>query len=163
MNIIISGAKHSGKTTVAEKLVDRLKKTSIPVGGILCIEDKIRDVATGETQIFLYENEIPDSQRIGSHYVKNSALGFAEKNIRQAISSGAYAIIDEYGKLELRGEGLHNITGECLGSNKCIVLVRDINVEPFLERFKKYYFKVFNLSEENRAKLHAEIFAYIFG
>jgi nucleoside-triphosphatase THEP1 len=163
MNIIISGAKHFGKTSVAEKLVDRMKRAGIPIGGVLCIDDKVKDIETGETKTFLYEQEIPNAQRIGHHYISNPVISFAEKNIRRAIKSGLYAIIDEYGKLELREGGFHNITSECIGSNKCIISVRDINVEPFLERFKKYDFKVFSLTEENRAKLHEQIFSYIFG
>ena len=161
MNIIISGAKHFGKTTVAQKLVEKLKQNNILVGGILCIGDDITDIMSGETKRFLYHTEVPDSQHIGPHYIKNSVIRFAEKATRKAVSKGAYAFIDEYGKLELRGRGFDNITQESLPSEKCIIVIRNINVLDFIEKFNTYEFKVFELNQKNRNNLHEEVFRYI--
>jgi len=161
MNIIISSKPHLGKTTVTEKLVNKLKENNIPVGGILCKEEDIQDIATGKTCRFLHKDEIPDSQKIGPYHIKNSIINFGEQAIKKAISSGAFAVIDEYGLLEIREQGFHKITENTLSSNKCIILVRKINLEEFLERFNKYKFRVFELTEHNKEKLHEEIFEYI--
>ncbi len=161
MNIIISGAKHFGKTTVAQKLVEKLKQDNILVGGILCIGDDITDVITGEKHRFLYKQEMPDSQRIGSNYIKNKVIRFAEQTIENSVKTDKYTVIDEYGKLELKEKGFHNITKQSLESNKCIILIRNINVKPFLERFKQHQFKVYEITQQNRDNLHKEIFDYI--
>lgn len=161
MNILISGGKHSGKTTIAEKLVEKLKKNNIPVGGVLCIGDDITDIITSETQRFLYHEEVPDSQHIGHHYIKNSVIKFAEEAIQKALNTGAYAVIDEYGKLELRDGGFHNITNKNLSSDKCIIVIRNINIPDFIERFKTYEFKVFELPHKNKNNLYEEVFRYI--
>ena len=87
MNIIISGAKHFGKTTTAEKLVEKLKKNKILIGGILCVGESIKDVFTGEKHRFLYKEPISDSQKIGPHYIKNKVIKFAERAIEKSVEA----------------------------------------------------------------------------
>jgi len=160
MNIIITSEPHLGKTTVCEKLVNKLKANDIPIGGILCKGDEISDI-NGETHQFLYKEKIPDSQKVGLNYIKESSIRFGEDVIRNSVSSGAVTIIDEYGPLELRGLGFHNVTGESLTSQRCIILVRKIILDRFLERYKDYELKVFELTENNRNELHEEIFNFL--
>ena len=117
-----------------------------------------------EEHKFLYNQDLPDAQKVGPYHILNKVIRFGEGAIMKAAESGAYAVIDEYGLLEKRGGGFHNITKEILNYknyNKCIILMKNINLEFFLQRFEDYEFKVFELNSDNRDNLHEEIFAYI--
>ncbi len=126
--------------------------------------DYIKDIMTDEQHKFLYKQRRSDAQKVGLYFILNKIIKFGEDAIRKAAEAGAYAVIDEYGLLEKRGGGFHNITKQVLGYedyNKCIILMKNINLEFFLQRFEDYNFKVFELNSENRDNLHEEIFAYI--
>lgn len=162
MNIIITALPHAGKTTCARKLCAVLKKKNIPIGGILCIDDDIIDIETDDTRKFLYKSKISNSQKIGPYHIPNKSIKFGENAIDSSVKKNKYTIIDEYGYLETRDKlGFHKITKKVLSSNKCIIIVRNLNLDVFLKRFKKYKFRVFELTKQNRNFLHKDIFEFI--
>ncbi|MBD3209164.1 hypothetical protein GF367_01970 [Candidatus Woesearchaeota archaeon] len=150
MNVIIPGSRQTGKTTAASKLVERLRANGKTVAGFLCPGKNIVDLATGEERVFLSKEPVPGAQRTGPYYMSAEAIAFGEAAAKKQAD---YVFIDEYGKLELQERGFYPLIKELFPNNNCIILVRNINKEPFLERFGKENCKVFELTKENRDEL----------
>lgn len=153
MNIVIAGIRQTGKTTAASTLVEKLKANGKTVSGFLCPENKIVNLATGKNRQFLYKEEQPNAQTVGPYWIPQEALTFAEK---AANTPADIVFIDEYGKLELHEQGIYPTIKKAWKKNNCIVLMKDINLTPFLERFGKC--KVFIINKENRDALPDELY-----
>ena len=162
MNILIVGKPGIGKTTVAEKIIEYFKKENIPYGGILCPGSNIVDVSTGETHTFLFTEEIPDAIRAGTRYhIPIQEIEFGKEKIINSANNDKYTFVDEYGKLELKKEGIYNALKKSVLKNKSIVLVKDINLEAFKEEFNKQDHQVYILNENNRDEIPSKIIKFI--
>ena len=114
-SMIITGETGSGKTTLLKTVIERLKRSGIPVGGILApaiFENGNKtgymavNVATLES-IRLSQIE-PDLTRdhTGRYYFSGDAVS-SGKNILRADNARSFQVIviDEIGPLELEGKG----------------------------------------------------------
>lgn len=163
-NIIISGKKHFGKTTTALRLSELLKQEQILIGGVLSVGNDLLDVATGNKTVFMYDLPMPETIHTGHHYLLKPALRHGEELIKQSLQQHTYTFIDECGKLELeRKEGFYNVLNYALPHGKCIVCVRDANVEKFFDVFSenKQTTHVFEVNETNKESIPHAIFSYI--
>ncbi len=164
MNIIINGKKQSGKTRVAEKLVSLLRQKGIAIGGVLNVGDKLLNVGTGTKTTFHYETEKPNTLKIGKYFIDTNVLAKAEELVKESVDDGEYTFIDECGKLELQQQnGFYKVIKYSLPKGKCIICIRDMNVNDFLNVFEqnKENTKIFTLTEENRDALPQTIYNYI--
>ncbi|MBN1274960.1 hypothetical protein JXA12_01585 [Candidatus Woesearchaeota archaeon] len=161
MNIIITGEKRAGKTRAARTLAELLRQGGTAPGGFLCEGPYITDLATGDQRRFLHKQPMEDAQYIGPFAIPNSAIRFGEAAVEEALRRGRYAFIDEYGKLELQGQGFRPLLERCLPEERCVVLVRDLNLDDFLERFAAHQHRAYTATRENRDALPKTIYKQI--
>lgn len=164
MNIIISGPRGFGKTTCAQKVVQGICKDKVVLGGVLNPGHDVVNVATGEKRTFTLEKAGEETIRTGRYHIIPETLLWAKKLILDSVEKEQWTFIDECGKLELRREaGYYDILKEILPKGRCIILIRDINVEEFFTKFgeSKEDTKVYTLNSDNRDVLHEEITKFL--
>ncbi len=144
--ILLTGRVESGKTSCLKKLVTRLRESGTGVGGILAErvlqEDlttgyDVVDIHTGKRAPFLRQVDaqagpigrfsiLPEGLDLGK-----SALS-PEKNTENEV-----VVIDEVGRLELRGEGWSESLSVLLaaGDHHVILAVNDQLVDKIAERW----------------------------
>jgi len=140
---IITGPIRSGKTTHLEKLISSLKE----VGGITQISSGFKrffhDVSSGEQVELTSQNFNKDTFKIGKFIFRKSAFIWAKEKLENSLLIGNKTIvIDEYGPLELNGEGFEPLFSEIIKKIKSnfdlqlIVVVRDKLLKEFLYKFE---------------------------
>ncbi|GEM_PF-6591054 len=154
MNMILSGGKGAGKTTVCERVASR----SVHAGGVITPRGnegtEAVDLLTGEGRE-LTRKKPGDGKwmPVGNRFISERGLNFAN----QAISDAIYdprcqlIVIDEIGILEIRGMGLIVNTINALSSGKHNLLaVRESVKKDFLLKYGMYRFHILELNENNR-------------
>lgn len=140
---IITGPIKSGKTTHLEKLISSLKDA----GGITQIlsgsKRFLHDISSGEQVELTSQTFDKDTFKIGKFTFRKSAFIWAKEKLENSLLSGNKTIvIDEYGPLELNGEGLEPLFSEIISKIKSnfdlqvIVVVRDKLLKEFLLKFE---------------------------
>lgn len=108
------GPKHSGKSTAAQRLIDRAMADGLSVAGILAptIYQRRRlagfdivDVATGDRRP-LARRADGEAADVGRFVFSPEGLRLGHAALRAArAASASLAIVDEFGPLKLRGKG----------------------------------------------------------
>ena len=163
MNIVITGEKGIGKTSVALGLLELMKTAQMQVGGIICPGHKMRDVRTGEEVDFLVAREdSTDKHTRTEHYgIDESKFTFAQERIAQ-VPEHSWIYFDEYGHLETKKRGLYQALSEHAENGRCIVLMKSKNLDSFFEHYQKPAL-VYYVTIDNRNKVCKEIFDDIQG
>ena len=100
----------------------------------------------GLEHVFEIEKPSEDSIKIGRFYFFNPSFQWACQQLENAYNRAyRWLIVDEYGKLEMKGSGLnpylddliHKI-GQGGGNQKLLVVVRDYLLDEFVGRFSAY-------------------------
>lgn len=148
--IIITGGVEAGKTTSLRKVSEKLIQSGKLVSGFISprimdgdktVAYSIENLKTGETLPFLSEKSVSedgDVQSIGKYFINSETEQKAKQILSDALQDGAeVVVIDEVGRLELRGDGWHNELHELLKANKTtlVLSVRDSFVESVIEKF----------------------------
>ena len=141
--IIIQGEIGAGKTRLAERLVTKLRKRGLKVGGIISprildgedtIGYRVLDIETGKEVPFATLN--PPGVSIGKFYLSEDAIAFARAAIESAIATDQIVFLDEVGRLELDGKGHADALRMLLRSGAIpVLLVRTKFVEAVVEKF----------------------------
>jgi len=108
------GPKHSGKTTSAGQLVERARGKGITTAGILApsvyrvgelIGFDVIDIHTGG-RVPLARRELASAQRVGSFGMAPEGIEFGNAALNSPVARSAeLVIVDEFGPLELQGDG----------------------------------------------------------
>lgn len=161
--IIITGDKHSGKTTLALQLAEEFKKNSIPVRGFLTpgyMKNGSRSgfdivsLVSGKKRAFAVKGIASDANRIGRFSIYRDSLHFGEESIiltkninRDDIS---FCFIDEIGPLELEKKGWHKSLLYALSHYQNIVIVvRQSLLKEFIHRYNLRDFLVLEVKSPN--------------
>lgn len=138
---IVTGPIQSGKTTKLFKYVYEIKN----IDGILApiVNDKRRLYHISSKTIKELEIDRPSEKTISVgryHFLRESFIWANECLSNSFYSNTNNLIIDEIGKLELMGEGLHKATCEIINnidnSNKnLVIVVRDYLLKDVLEYY----------------------------
>jgi nucleoside-triphosphatase len=148
MNILITGKSGIGKTTLCQELINSLKKNNINYGGVLCPGNDAVDLMTNEKKLFLDKEGIKPSKTCNK-FINEEGMSFAVKAVKNAIDKCDFIVIDEYGPLELRREGLAEVMDDAIKSGKDIlIVVRDKLKDHFLEKYSDFKFEVFDIDKE---------------
>jgi nucleoside-triphosphatase THEP1 len=113
--IIVSANINSGKTTYANNLIreDRSKYL-----GFLSFSNKdknsfyLQDISNGEKILLMSENYDKGLERIGRFYIRADAFKTAQDSLLNQLEEdnlNKIAVIDEVGRLELRGKGFDGL------------------------------------------------------
>lgn len=168
MIFILTGPVHSGKTTLLEKVVRRLKKDKVKIDGFLSKALREGQEVTGYDLFDLREGEaVPllrrtgerKWQRVGSFFFLPSALDKAERIILRSKDTDL-AVVDEIGPLELSGKGFWLALKQVLFPPQTVylVVVREKILEDFLAVLERSQARIFDVrNEEVLSRLTEEI------
>ena len=156
---ILSAAQGEGKTTRCLELVDQLKAKGESVGGIVAPgfwENNIRsgfdlmDVHTSQKIPFANRESIEDWIKIKAFYFNPKAIQEGEGILRAAVSENDWIILDEIGKLDVRGYIWNSVFSELIKipNKNWIVCVRDIFVDEVIQHWKMQNVKVLQLADD---------------
>ena len=130
--IIWTGPKHSGKTTAAEGLAGSARAAGFSVAGLTApsvhqagglIGFDVVDLRTG-ARAPLARHEATGRLRVGDYGFLAEGLAAGERALGAAALWADLVIVDEFGPLELRGEGWRACTDSLVaGAKGLIVLV----------------------------------------
>ena len=167
--IIITGEKHKGKTSYAQKLSEILKVQNYSLGGFLApgeFEENLRsefdifDLKSGKSMMLCSSKGIENQKKIGRFYFNENALKFGNEILKPENLVGSdFIFIDELGPFELKGKGWSNAVENLLKhpEYKLICLVRKNLVYDILRRFGITDALIFDISEDNVENVVDEI------
>jgi len=147
--IIITGNKGSGKTTMAYKYIDSLKKRGVNIGGVITKSETTKryekklsysvvDIQTNVSKELLTSNRSSlNTIKVGRFSMNQEALIWATEKIESASKICSAVMIDELGPAELKGLGYSGIAKELINRYKgLIILVVRIEI---LEQVRSYF------------------------
>jgi nucleoside-triphosphatase THEP1 len=156
---IVSGEKGSGKTTILQDLLPKLKVKDITIGGILQIglwKDDRRygyDILNIESGIIvpLCRTDAPDAGIMaGPFKFFPEAIQFGRNALSiSTIGTCDVAIIDEIGPLELGGGGWASSLNEILQnfSGTIIIVIHNSRIEEIINKFQITPIAIWNTDE----------------
>ncbi len=138
---IVTGKIQSGKTTRLFQFINTQKS----VDGILSpiVNDKrvLYHISSKAMKKFQVNKSNEDTISIGNYIFLQESFTWANKKLLNGFSANPeYLIIDEIGKLELKGEGFYPAIKKILeqsnnSSTKLILVIRDYLLEDALQFF----------------------------
>lgn len=139
---IVTGKVQSGKTTRLFTFTHSHDSVDGILAPIVNEKRKLFHLST-RTMKKLEVNE-PNNKTISVgkyHFIKESFIWANEKLIESFNSKPEWLIIDELGKLELKGEGLHNATSFILEEKpkidiNIVLVIRDYLLHEMLKQYK---------------------------
>jgi nucleoside-triphosphatase THEP1 len=166
MIFILTGAVHSGKTSLLRRLTAELKELGIGVDGFLSLAAlKNREhigydffnLKTETVLPFIRRQGAPNWPTVGPYYIQPEILAEAKRKI---ISHQArdLLIVDEVGPLEIRGDGLWPALSSVFSrpSLLCLLVARRGILEDLRRLIAGSPVKIFDI--ENQA-VYAELLA----
>ena len=150
---LIAGAKRSGKSSLASRVVSELASRGIRVGGV--IQDALheegervgfraRRVGSSEEGILLARRGVPppgatpeSAREFCSYVFDNEAFAEAGSWVRQAARESDVVVVDEVSKLEVARGGHHDAICDALRDGALVILVvRADQLFAVVERFE---------------------------
>jgi nucleoside-triphosphatase THEP1 len=153
---IITGKKHSGKTTKLLEIISELKLEGRICAGLIAkgtfVENKrnsftLLDIESNKTCEFMSTVKNDEFQKIGKFYINPKGISFGNMVLNSSINSFAeYIVIDEIGPLELEGNGWSENLERLLKTNKkLIIVVRQGFVETICKKFEIKEYNLINI------------------
>jgi len=162
MVIIVTGAIGVGKTSVCRKLIEIALNQGFTCGGILT--DKatsssliVEDISSGKTETFASTDNVYDGPRTPKYSFNPRGIDFGLQAIAKGVSADIL-VVDEFGHLELRGEGFARAL-DIIKAGKiknCILVIRTELLPAFLPLLPPNPL-IFEATLENRDQLPEEI------
>lgn len=150
MKILLIGNRNIGKSTLLYSLFKNCK-----YGGIVCIPVFKNGMKIGTDAIDLLNNKKETFSRIKSmanfdgieterYVISIKGLKFCIKALERAYEKSNFIIIDEFGRLEMKEEGIYSIAKKIIESNKSTIIVLRKEIEKeFLKKFDKNFKKLY--------------------
>ena len=159
MIFILTGAVHSGKTTLLKRAIQQFEQKKLMVDGFLS-----EAVFKGQERVgydlfdLIGKKSIPlirregkeDWQRVGSYFFIPSGLEEAQKIVSRSQNSDI-CVVDEIGPLELSGKGFWPALKPVLFPPLLpfLITVRQSILEDFLRILEETDTKVFDIREKD--------------
>ncbi|MGQ9672337.1 MAG: nucleoside-triphosphatase, partial [Candidatus Aminicenantales bacterium] len=134
MILVLTGPVHSGKTSLVQRVVARLRKENFSLDGYLSlavVKDgavvgyDLFDLATERAVPFLRKKSQKDGLTVGPYYFVPGALKKAHQKILES-SPQDFLVVDEVGPAEVQGQGIWPALSTVLEkpSRRCLLIVR---------------------------------------
>jgi nucleoside-triphosphatase len=165
---LLTGPPRSGKTTVTNEVINRLRARGVRVGGMTTSEVtqggvrrgfQVMDISSGRTGTLAQVSGLL-GPRIGKYTVNQADLDdVGVKAIESAEDDADLIVIDEVGPMELTSRAFVNAVETALRSTKPVILTLHWKVShPLLDRIRiEARGKLTTVTPENRAMLAPEI------
>jgi len=161
--IAITGRPGVGKTTLIERVLDRLP---VSAGGMLTVEIRkcghrvgfaIRDIATGETGVLAHVHH-RDGPKVGRYTVdlasvRETGIGAIDR----AIESAGLVVIDEIGPMELASPAFVPAVERALACSKPLLISTHANADCPIAHRVRQELDLFRVKLGNRDRLVEEI------
>lgn len=167
-NVILTGERGCGKTTVCAKIVKMAQSGNLSVKGIITLPRyqlgkkvglDIQDVATGDTYPLAEMDVKLNGPAIGCYYFHGEGIRRGNE-LLNSVGFCDVLVIDELGPLELvEGQGWHNAL-DVLKAKTCrlaVVVARPTLVNHLVEKLDGEASFILNVTIGNRDKLPGQI------
>jgi len=169
INILVTGAPGSGKSTIIQRVIEKARQQGLSVGGISTPEFRlsngrrggflIRDVASGTEQI-MAAVDIESSFHVGRYGIDIQAIReVGVTAIDTAVLAANLVLIDEIGKMELIVPEFRRSVLAALNSSKPVLGTIGLRLRiPFANKIKhRSDITLFTVTPNNRNQLFAQI------
>ncbi len=167
VRIGITGKPRVGKSTIINKVIQRLKADGVAVGGMLTADIheggqrvgfSIEDVSTGEKGVLAHVQSHQRGPKVGKYTVNLTDLdAIGANSITTALAQAELIIIDEIGPMELKSTRFIDAVERALESDKPLLVSVHQRSRHELVRRIKNTFEILEVTEENRDELPAGI------
>lgn len=160
---MVTGSVGCGKTSLVEEAAHLLKTEGVSVAGLIApplYEEKqrrgyiARDLRTGEERVLALTTPFNTPLRQGSFYFVEDSFRWAEELFSMGLDSEVF-VLDEVGRLELRGEGYCQLMRTVLRQYRgCFIFTarREI-LQQLTSQFKVGRVEVIDIEEEENPLL----------
>lgn len=170
MDILLTGKSGVGKTTLCEKLVDRLSRKGFSCAGVICPDVKKDGILLGKVAVNARTKESrmlatmqsgPGGVRTASYTLNAQAVEMTADIIRSSNAADVI-ILDDIGPVDLEASGIGMVVQDTLYSrDNIVIIVRSSLMDAFTKRFMDRGFSVFEVAEKNRDSLVGRIVSYV--
>ncbi|MGQ9788867.1 MAG: nucleoside-triphosphatase [Candidatus Hadarchaeaceae archaeon] len=157
MRIILTGKKGVGKTTVCRRVIEIAREMGLKSVGTITSQQGdeliVEDIDTGEKSLLAAvanSREIPGGIPHCHFIFSPEGIEFGK---RALIKDGDLLVIDEFGRLELRGIGFSNALDAFKRHGNAILVIQDTLKEQLLLELRGTDLQVIDVTEQNREKL----------
>jgi nucleoside-triphosphatase len=159
--LLLEGRPGIGKTTVARRLVELLRKDDVPLRGFTTEEIRVAGRRLGfevETVLgrraVLAHVELPGPPRVGKYGVDLSAFEELVLPVLRTPKIGGVVLIDELGKMELASAGFREAVTALLDREVSMVATVHVYRHPYTEALKaRRDVEVLRVDARNRDEL----------
>ena len=156
-NLLITGRPGSGKSTVIENVLMKLKEAGLKAGGFITPEIrvngkrqgfKIVNILTGEEAI-MADRSNKGKYRIGRYSVYLNVIDrYGVESLYQALENADIIVMDEIGKMELLSPRFRKAVSDALNSPKKVLGTIPLrSFDPFIVDIKRRVdCKILNIS-----------------
>ena len=169
MNILLTGARGAGKTTVCRKLAEMARAKGFQPQGVVCpalyddvgikVGFEAEDAGSGERWLLAHTDLESGGPQIGPYVFDSFGLARANGVLERACQGSELLMLDEVGPLELkRGEGFAPILSilPLQGQGHVFIVVRPSLLAELRSRLG-HDFSIYTVSEGNREVLPVHI------
>jgi nucleoside-triphosphatase len=144
VKILLEGRPGAGKTTVAQRLADRVREEGVRVGGFVTGELRERGRRVGfEVETFdgdravLAHISLPGPPRVGRYGVDLEAFERVALPALEAARKADVVVVDELGKMELASERFRDAFTELFDASTPVVATVHAFAHPFTDALKR--------------------------
>lgn len=168
VKVLIEGEPGSGKTTLVERLITRLKDRKM--GGFLTREIKehgeragFRIITLDKQEGLLAHVDIAGGLKVGKYTVNVEDLEkVGVKSVERALREDDVIVIDEIGKMELFSNRFREMVDIALNGEKQVVATVALEGPPFIEEIKhKNDIHLIRLTKDNRDEVLEEVVRHL--
>jgi nucleoside-triphosphatase len=166
VRIFLTGMPRCGKSTVVQKVLEKIGKKGLRIAGILTPEKKLRgerwgfeiiDIASGERGILASVNT-KSKVRVSKYGVNVADIDRIAAKFEQSLHIADIIVIDEIGKMEFYSSKFKEVLQKALESNKALLATLHRNL---VKDFEKYG-EIIVVNEANREILPEVILKRFF-
>lgn len=156
---ILTAEQGQGKTIRCLEIINQLQSAGESVGGIIAPgfwKNNVRsgfdlmDVETNKTIPFAQRETKEDWVKIKAFYFNPKAISFGESVLRSAVRENDWIVLDEIGKLDIKGNLWSVVFSELIKvpNKNWIICIRDIFVEEVVQHWQLKNVSLLKLKDE---------------